>query len=71
MGIKYCKKHVSHACAKRHVMRRLICFLKLWGTRNYYMGIDKPTLWQWLYGWRLSAKTAWSVSGIIWSSNGA
>ena len=61
----------SQHSAKLLVMRRLICFFKLWGTRNYYQGIDNHTAWQWLYSWRLSAKTAWKVSGIIWSSNGA
>jgi len=62
---------VCPSIAKPLVIRRLICFFKLWGTSNYYEGIDKPTAWQWLYSWRLSAKTAWKVSGIIWSSNGA
>ncbi len=45
----------------------LICFFKLWGTTNYYKGVDKPTAWQWLYKWRLSAKTAWKLSDIIWN----
>ena len=53
--------------AKPIVVRRLICFLKLWGTSNYYKGIDKPTFWQWLYSWRLGYKTAWKIACQIWS----
>ena len=33
---------------------------------NYYEGIDKPNLWQWLFAWRISPKTAWDVASIIW-----
>lgn len=49
-----------------NTLHRIISFLKLWGTPNYYKGTDKPTFWQWLYKWRISAATAWKVSGIIW-----
>jgi hypothetical protein len=48
-------------------MQRIISFLKLLGTPNYYRGIDKPTLLQWLYQWRIGVNTAWKVSGIIWN----
>lgn len=50
------------------LLKRVLCFMKLAGTRNYYQGIDKPTFWQWLFKWRLSVKTAWKVSKIIYDT---
>ena len=52
------------------IIRRFICFFKLLGTSNYYRGVDKPNVWQWLYSWRLSVKTAWKLACILWPSNG-
>lgn len=48
------------------IMRCLILFFKLWGTANWYQGIDKPTLWQRIYKWRISPKTAWTLAKGIW-----
>jgi hypothetical protein len=42
------------------------CFLNLIGTRNWYEGIDKPNFIQWIYKWRVSIKTAFKISKIIW-----
>jgi hypothetical protein len=47
-------------------MNRLIFFLKLLGTRNYYEGVDKPNPYQWIYKWRIGVKTAWKVACIIY-----
>lgn len=47
---------------------RIRFFFSLWGTRNWYEGIDKPNLWQWIYKWRISPSTAWSVSSSIWGN---
>lgn len=42
------------------------CFIKLIGTKNWYIGIDKPNFYQWLYKWRMSFKTSYKVSKNIW-----
>jgi hypothetical protein len=42
------------------------CFLSLWGTANWYQGVDYPTLWQRLYKWRVSPALAWELTSIIW-----
>ena len=33
---------------------------------NWYQGVDEPTLWQRLYKWRISPKTAWTLANGIW-----
>lgn len=48
------------------VVRCFLSFFKFWGTANWYQGIDKPTLWQRLYEWRISPKTAWTLAKGIW-----
>ncbi|MFS0489924.1 hypothetical protein [Leadbetterella byssophila] len=48
------------------VVRCLISFFNYWGTANWYQGIDKPTLWQRIYKWRISPKTAWTLAKGIW-----
>ena len=47
-------------------LRFIICIYKLVGTRNWYEGIDKPNIYQWIYRWRVSLGTAIKVSKIIW-----
>ena len=47
--------------------KKIRCFLILLGTANWYVGIDNPTFWQRVYGWRLGIKTSWKVAGIIWA----
>jgi hypothetical protein len=42
------------------------CFFKLLGCRNWYVKIDKPNLYQWIYKWRISPKTAYECAKIIW-----
>jgi hypothetical protein len=37
------------------------------GARNYYQGIDKPNIWQWLYTWRIGPCTAWNLASNIWN----
>ena len=46
---------------KKHI-QRIMFFIQLWGTANWYEGIDKPTLWQRIYKWRISPKTAWKIA---------
>lgn len=42
------------------------CFFNLIGTRNWYIGIDKPNFWESIYKWRLSAKSSFKLSKNIW-----
>lgn len=49
-----------------NVVRCFISFFNYWGTSNWYQGIDEPTLWQRLYKWRISPKTAWTLANGIW-----
>jgi len=46
-------------------VKRSFFILDLWGTPNWYKGIDKPTFWQWLYKWRTSLGTAIEVDKIL------
>jgi len=46
--------------------RFIICFFDLWGTKNWYQEVDIPTLFQYLYHWRVSPLTAWKVAKTIW-----
>ena len=46
-----------------HIVR---CTLNLWASANWYKGIDKPNLWQRIYKWRISPKTAYKVAKQIW-----
>jgi hypothetical protein len=39
-------------------------FSLLWGA-NWYVGVDRPNVWQWLYGWRIGFRTAFEVSRKI------
>jgi hypothetical protein len=43
------------------------CFFRLLGTANWYQGIDKPNLWQYLFIWRVSPKTALKIAKQIWN----
>jgi len=45
-------------------LRYLRSFFSILGTGNWYVGIDKPTFWQWLYAWRIGFKTAHDVCKI-------
>lgn len=47
-------------------MKKLKSWWYFLGTRNYYLGIDKPTLWQSLYTWRIGPGTAWKLACNIW-----
>jgi hypothetical protein len=47
-------------------IKRFKLFFSLLGDRNWYEGIDKPTFYQWIYGWRIGFKTAYKVAKIIW-----
>ena len=42
------------------------CVFRLWGTANWYVGIDEPTFWERVYKWRLSLKTSIRTAKIIW-----
>ena len=48
-------------------VKRSFFILKLWGTPNYYKGIDRPNAWQWIYQWRISLSTAIKIGKIIHS----
>lgn len=50
----------------RKKLNKYRAFFNFLGTRNYYQGIDKPTLWQWLYTWRIGPGTAWKLACNIW-----
>jgi hypothetical protein len=49
-----------------NVVRCFIAWFTFVGTANWYQGIDQPTLWQRLYKWRISPKTAWTLAHGIW-----
>ena len=46
-------------------LKAISLFVRLLGTRNYYQGIDKPSLIQWLFTWRIGINTAYKVSKLI------
>jgi hypothetical protein len=48
-----------------------LCFFKLVGQFNGYNGDvnQRPTLWQWLWSWRVSPKLAYEIASIIWLDN--
>lgn len=48
-------------------VKRSFFIIDLWGTANWYQGIDKPTFWQLLYRWRTSLRTAIEVDKILHS----
>ena len=48
-------------------VKRSFFVLNLWGTANWYQGIDKPTFWQWAYKWRTSLGTALEIDKILHS----
>ena len=48
------------------IVRCFLSFFNYLGTANWYQGIDKPTLWQRIYKWRISPKTAWTLAKGIW-----
>lgn len=52
-------------------MKRIICFLKYFGTLNYYKGVDKLTLWDWLYKYRIGISTTWRLVKLIHSKTQA
>jgi len=45
-----------------------ICFIRIFftylGTPCWYEGIDKPTTWQRLWGWRIGPVMAWRLARI-------
>lgn len=45
------------------------CVLKLWGSANWYKGVDEPTFYQRIYKWRLPFFTACKVAKQIWLKN--
>ena len=47
-------------------LKKIRYAFRLWGTANWYQGIDKPTFWQWTYVWRMSWKTSWKVATIVY-----
>lgn len=47
-------------------IEHIIFIFNLWGTPNWYKGIDTPTFWQWVYKWRISLKTAIEISNILY-----
>lgn len=55
----------TNACIIAFV-KRIFFVINLWGTASWYKGIDKPTLWQRVYKWRISPKTAWTLANGIW-----
>jgi hypothetical protein len=48
------------------IIKRILYIPHLLGSRNWYIGVDKPNLFQYLYKWRIGIKTAWEVSKIIY-----
>lgn len=46
-------------------MTRVYHFLKYLGQLNYYKGVDRLTIVDWLYRYRLSIQTAWALAGTI------
>lgn len=63
---KNIQKPTKKAWSLGVVVRCLISFFNYWGTANWYQGIDNPTLWQRVYKWRISHKTAWTLAHGIW-----
>ena len=53
---------------KREIMR-LRFILDLWGTLNYYKGIDKLTFADWIYKRRLSLRDAIIIANIVYSES--
>jgi len=47
-------------------VRCFISWFTFVGNANWYQGIDKPTLWQRLYEWRIGPKTAWTLAKGLW-----
>ena len=45
--------------------KAFILFFKYLGSANWYHGIDKPTLWQRIYKWRIGPSTAWALVKLI------
>ena len=41
-------------------------FFNFIGTRNWYIGIDKPTLYQRVFKWRLGVITSFKLAKQIW-----
>lgn len=46
-------------------MERLKLFFRYLGGLNYHKGIDKPTAYQYIIGWRIGFETAWKLSKIL------
>lgn len=49
-----------------NLVRCFISWFTFVGNANWYQGIDKPTLWQRLYEWRIGPKTAWTLAKGLW-----
>lgn len=47
-------------------INKMLFILNLFGTLNYYKGLDKLTIWDYIYKRRLSLKTAIEIANIIY-----
>ena len=47
-------------------MKAIIFFFTILGTPNWYHRIDKPTLYQRIYKWRIGIKMAFKLTGILY-----
>lgn len=48
------------------IIRFSMSFLNYLGTKNWHEGVDKPSLYQRAYKWRISPATSWKLSRMIW-----
>jgi hypothetical protein len=61
-------KNITDSVVFRQIkacFKRSFFVLILFGTANWYQGIDKPTIWQWLYKWRTSFRTSIKIDKIL------
>ena len=63
---KKIEQATTKALSKTNVVRCFIAWFKFVGTANWYQGNENPTLWQRVYKWRISPKTAWILAKSIW-----
>ena len=47
-------------------VKRIKCFFKLLGSRNWHEDIDKPTFYERVYKRRIGFDTAYKVAKILW-----
>ena len=50
----------------RNKKQMVLCFFRMWGTANWYQGIENPTLWQRVYKWRVGIISAARIAYQIW-----